>query len=119
MMVKADKDLIGAHFYVPRDGKDDVDVNRCILKDDERHPVAFNIHGGAFIAGDADTLDTQIDRVSKAWRKAASALRKTTRNTSRCTAKPANRPNRKAWHGKPRRRSGNGQKKGSPTNDQL
>lgn len=30
-------------------------------------PVVFNIHGGAFIAGDADTLDTQSDRLSKSW----------------------------------------------------
>ena len=67
MMVKSDEELIGTHFFVPRDGKTDVDVNIYILEDDELHPVVFNIHGGAFIAGDADTLDAQSDRISKAW----------------------------------------------------
>ena len=67
MMVKSDEDLIGKHFFVPREEKPDVDVNLYILGDDERHPVVFNIHGGAFIAGDADTLDTQSDRISRAW----------------------------------------------------
>ena len=28
-------------------------------------PQVINIHGGAFIAGDADTLDTQSDRISR------------------------------------------------------
>ena len=27
----------------------------------------INVHGGAFVAGDADTLDTQSDRIAKAW----------------------------------------------------
>ena len=66
-MVKSDEERIGAHFYVPRDGKTDVDVNLYILEDDEPRPVVFNIHGGAFIAGDADALDTQSVRISTAW----------------------------------------------------
>lgn len=67
MMVKSDEDLLGTHFYVPRDGKEHVDVNLYLLEDGQAHPVVFNIHGGAFIAGDADTLDTQSDRISEAW----------------------------------------------------
>ena len=30
-------------------------------------PVLINLHGGAFIAGDADNLDTQSDRISKTF----------------------------------------------------
>ena len=67
MMIKTDEELIGTHFYVPRDGKDDVDVNLYMLEDETVHPVVFNIHGGAFIAGDADAMDTQSDRISKSW----------------------------------------------------
>ena len=47
-MVKSDEDLLGEHFFAPREGLDPVDVNLYI-------PVVFHIHGGAFIAGDADT----------------------------------------------------------------
>ena len=68
-MVKSDEELIGTHFYVPRDGKESVDVNLYIPNRtaDELLPVVFNLHGGAFIAGDADTLDTQSDRIAKDW----------------------------------------------------
>ena len=66
-MVKTDEELIGTHFYVPRDGKDDVDVNLYLPDSAETMPVVFNLHGGAFIAGDADTLDTQSDRIAKEW----------------------------------------------------
>lgn len=67
MMVKSDEDLLGSHFYVPRDGKENLDVNLYLREDGQAHPVVFNIHGGAFIAGDADTLDTQSDRISEGW----------------------------------------------------
>ena len=66
-MVKTDEELIGTHFYVPRGDKEDVDVNLYLLNDGESHPLVINLHGGAFIAGDADTLDTQSDRISKQW----------------------------------------------------
>lgn len=66
-MVKTDDELIGEHFYMPREGKDDVDLNLYLIDDGENHPVVFNIHGGAFIAGDADTLDTQSNRISDDW----------------------------------------------------
>ena len=67
LMVKTDEELIGTHFYVPRGDKEDVDVNLYLLNDGNKHPLVINLHGGAFIAGDADTLDTQSDRISKEW----------------------------------------------------
>ena len=66
-MVKTDEELIGEHFYMKRDGKDDVDLNIYMLETETNLPLVINIHGGAFIAGDADTLDTQSDRISKSW----------------------------------------------------
>ncbi len=66
-MVKSDEELIGEHFYMKRDGKDDVDLNIYMLQTETDLPLVINIHGGAFIAGDADTLDTQSDRISKNW----------------------------------------------------
>ncbi|MBQ8995978.1 MAG: alpha/beta hydrolase [Oscillospiraceae bacterium] len=66
-MIKTDDELIGEHFYLKRDGKEDVDLNLYLIDDGEKHPLVINIHGGAFIAGDADTLDTQSDRISHNW----------------------------------------------------
>ena len=65
-MAKTDEERLGERFLVPREGKDPVEVNLYIPEGDDL-PVVFNIHGGAFIAGDADTLDTQSDRISKSW----------------------------------------------------
>ncbi|MBQ7433491.1 MAG: alpha/beta hydrolase [Lachnospiraceae bacterium] len=69
-MVKTDEELIGEHFYIKRDGKEDIDINFYIPESAEKTPVVINLHGGAFIAGDADTLDTQSDRISKEWNAA-------------------------------------------------
>ncbi|MBR2189875.1 MAG: alpha/beta hydrolase [Eubacterium sp.] len=66
-MVKTDEELIGEHFYLKRDGKEDVDLNLYTINDGTAHPLIINIHGGAFIAGDADTLDSQSDRISHDW----------------------------------------------------
>lgn len=66
-MVKSDEELLGTHFYVPREGKASVDVNLYTHDDGEVHPLIVNIHGGAFIAGDADTLDTQSERIARDW----------------------------------------------------
>ena len=66
-MVKSDEELLGEHFYVPRQGLDPVDVNIYFPKDGENLPVVFNLHGGAFIAGDADTLDSQSLRLPQDW----------------------------------------------------
>lgn len=65
-MIKNDDELLGVRFEVPRANKNPVRVNLYIPKDvNEKTPVIFNIHGGAFIAGDADTLDSQSDRLSR------------------------------------------------------
>ena len=64
-MIKSDEELIGEHLYINRDNKEDIDVNIYIRSGNEKLPLVINIHGGAFIAGDADTLDTQSDRISK------------------------------------------------------
>ena len=29
--------------------------------------VVFNIHGGGFVGGDADVLDTQSERIANEW----------------------------------------------------
>lgn len=69
-MPKSEEDLIGERFEVPRNGKDSVSVNLYIPESETKTPVIFNIHGGAFIGGHADTLDTQSDRISKSWNAA-------------------------------------------------
>ena len=66
-MAKPDGERLGERLLVPRDGKDPVEVNLYIPEGAVALPVVFNIHGGAFIAGDDDTLDTQSDRISKSW----------------------------------------------------
>lgn len=66
-MTKPDEERLGEQFAVPRKGKDPVGVNLYIPENADNLPVVFNIHGGAFIAGDADTLDTQSNRISKSW----------------------------------------------------
>lgn len=66
-MVKSDEDLLGEHFYVPREGQDPVDVNLYIPEEGDNLPVVFHLHGGAFIAGDADTLDSLSLRLSQDW----------------------------------------------------
>ena len=67
MMVKSDDELIGEHLYIQREGADDVDVNLYRYESDEPVPLVINLHGGAFVAGDADTLDTQSERISSDW----------------------------------------------------
>ena len=67
LMIKSDEDLIGEHLFIKRENKEDVDVNIYIRNTDEKLPLVINLHGGAFIAGDADTLDTQSDRISASW----------------------------------------------------
>lgn len=73
-MVKADDELAGRRFKIPRSGKDDVSVNLYIPESSNKTPMLFNIHGGAFIGGNADTLDTQSDRISKSWNTAVASV---------------------------------------------
>lgn len=64
-MSKPDDELIGEYFYMKKSGKDDADLNLYMIEATQNLPHIINIHGGAFIASDADTLDTQSDRISK------------------------------------------------------
>lgn len=66
-MPKTDEEMLGERFEVPRDEADSIKVNLYLPDSEKKVPVIFNIHGGAFIAGHADTLDTQSDRISKDW----------------------------------------------------
>lgn len=66
---KDDSLLIGERMKIERKGKESVAVNLYMPKNigDDKLPVVFNIHGGGFVGGDADTLDTQSERISKSW----------------------------------------------------
>ncbi len=66
-MIKTDEELIGEHLYIERGKKESIDTNCYFTKTTEKSPLVINIHGGAFIAGDADILDTQSDRISNDW----------------------------------------------------
>lgn len=63
---KEDSELIGTRLEIPRENKKSVKVNVYIPKNDnnDKLPVVFNIHGGGFVGGDADLLDTQSDRIA-------------------------------------------------------
>lgn len=69
-LVKADAEMIGTRLSIPRNGKDPVSVNLYLPDSAEKTAVVFNIHGGAFIGGNADALDTQSDRISSEWNAA-------------------------------------------------
>ncbi len=66
---KSDGELIGMRFEVPREHKKSVNVNVYIPNNPgkDKLPVLFNIHGGGFVGGDADVLDTQSDRIANEW----------------------------------------------------
>lgn len=66
---KGDSELIGRRFEVPRGHKKSVNVNLYIPNnpEEDKLPVIFNIHGGGFVGGDADVLDTQSDRIANEW----------------------------------------------------
>lgn len=66
LMEKPDDELLGERISIKREGKDEVDVN-FYRGDGDCLPLVVNLHGGAYIAGDADTLDTQSDRISRDW----------------------------------------------------
>ncbi len=69
VLVKDDKDLIGERIEIERDGNEKVKVNLYIPDNigAEPLPVVFNIHGGGFVGGDADLLDTQSNRIANEW----------------------------------------------------
>lgn len=68
-LVKSDSELIGERIVIQRDGKASVKANLYVPENtgDELLPVVFNIHGGGFVGGDADVLDTQSKRIANEW----------------------------------------------------
>lgn len=80
MMEKTDEELIGTHMYIEREGEKAIDLNIYTCEDDELHPLVINLHGGAFFAGDSDTLDTQSDRISKDWNAVVATVNYTLTN---------------------------------------
>jgi acetyl esterase/lipase len=63
--VKKDADLLGRRMLVPRENADGVHVNLYIPSQrvSDPLPVVFVAHGGQFMDGDADALDSFCDRV--------------------------------------------------------
>ena len=78
--VKNDMDLIGERIEIQRDGKASIQANLYLPDDSEgeRLPVVFNIHGGGFVGGDADALDTQGDRFAIGWHVGVVSINYTT-----------------------------------------
>ncbi|CVI70729.1 Acetyl esterase [Clostridiales bacterium CHKCI001] len=68
-LVKDNRELIGERIEIPRNGKVSIKANLYVPDTigDEPLPVVFNIHGGGFVGGDADVLDTQSDRIASEW----------------------------------------------------
>lgn len=68
-LAKADSELLGRRVLVPRDGLEGVHVNLYTpsVNTEGPLPVVFVAHGGQFMDGDADTLDTFCDRVKDIW----------------------------------------------------
>lgn len=69
MLVKNDSELIGERIEIPRDRKAGVRANLYLPDNagEEPLPVVFHIHGGGFVGGDADVLDTQSHRIANEW----------------------------------------------------
>lgn len=65
----SDNEVVGIRFQVPREEAEPVNV--LLYQPANRAkgpiPVVFNVHGGAFIAGDADMLGTQSQRIADSW----------------------------------------------------
>lgn len=68
-LVKDEEDLIGERIEIERDGNTKVKANLYLPDNIGSEPlsVIFNIHGGGFVGGDADVLDTQSDRIANEW----------------------------------------------------
>lgn len=68
-MAKSDSELLGRRLTIPREGLPGVDANIYIpsVALSENLPVIFCIHGGAFVRGDADRLDSFCHRVKELW----------------------------------------------------
>jgi dienelactone hydrolase len=68
-MVKTNDALLGKRFAIEREGKPSVRMN--LYEPDnvpEPWPVVFIAHGGDFLSGTADQIDTFCDRVRNEWK---------------------------------------------------
>ena len=67
--VKSDADLLGRRMVVPRDGKAGVRVNlyEPTRNSEESRPVIFLAHGGSFMDGSADQMDSFCNRCCEQW----------------------------------------------------
>ena len=68
-LAKADSEMLGTRFVVPRKGKTGVNVAIYTPANakGKKLPVVFQVHGGAFVGGNADQLDTLSARMAKKW----------------------------------------------------
>lgn len=64
-MVKTE--ILGKRMRVQREGNDPVNVNLYVPHLNRKLPVVFILHGGQFVDGDADQIDTFCDRVKDLW----------------------------------------------------
>ena len=65
---------------IERSGNESVAVNLYMPENigNDKLPVVFNIHGGGFVGGDADMLDTQSDRIANEWNAVVVTINYTT-----------------------------------------
>ena len=67
-LVKPDEQRIGQRRIIPREGKEGVAVNIYTPeRRTDKMPVVFVAHGGTFLDGDADMLDSFCDRMKDQW----------------------------------------------------
>lgn len=69
ILVKTDNQLIGERIIINRKGKAPVKANIYYPTESDKTnlSIVFNIHGGGFVGGDADVLDTQSQRIANQW----------------------------------------------------
>jgi acetyl esterase/lipase len=68
-LAKPDSELLGRRMLVPRENENGVKVNLYTPSNavSGAFPVVFVAHGGQFMDGDADALDSFCDRVKDIW----------------------------------------------------
>ncbi|PRT70405.1 hypothetical protein C6A27_05005 [Streptococcus anginosus] len=87
LLVKPDNQLIGERIVIHREGKNSVKVNIYYPTNGDKTnlPIVFNIHGGGFVGGDVDVLDTQSQRLADQWNSVIVSV-----NYTKADVKPIN-----------------------------